>query len=143
VPAERKKVLELLAEGKINSDEAEKLLNTLDSLSRSTDSAKKTSPPEAKPAESKPLSYLRFEVEKPGTSEIVNVRIPLSRLRISRYLQALLPERLLENLSANGIDVAALSALSLLRGPERENILKQLHARIDNVYGKQARFFYE
>src|ERR1700739_4570661 len=80
--AERRKVLELLAQGKITADEAEKLLNKLDSLSGSQAEPESTTS-ESKATETKPLRFLRVEVEKPGSTENVNVRIPLSFLRAS------------------------------------------------------------
>lgn len=137
--AERKKVLELLAQGKINAEEAEKLLNKLDGLSGSS-RASEVSSSETKPGDSKPLRYLRVEVEKPGCHENVNVRIPLSFLRASSGLHVLLPQRVLEKLAANGIDVAAFS---LLRGPELEKTLQQLDVHIEESNGKKVRVFCE
>jgi len=137
--AERKKVLELLASGKITTDEAEKLLNKLDALSGSeTDSANSASEPKA--GESKPLRYLRVEVEKPGSSENVNVRIPLSFLRASAGLHVLLPQRVQEKLAANGIDIATLSRL---KGQELETVLQQLNVQVDESSGKKVRVFCE
>lgn len=136
---ERKKVLELLAEGKINADEAEKLLNKLDSLSGSQPEAESQAA-EAKDGDNKSIRYLRVEVEKPGSSENVNVRIPLSFLRASSGLHVLLPQRVLEKLSANGIDVGSLSRL---RGPELENVLRELNVHVDEGNGKKVRIFCE
>jgi hypothetical protein len=137
--AERKKVLELLASGKITTDEAEKLLNKLDTLSGAeTESSNFAS--ESKPGENKPLRYLRVEVEKPGSSENVNVRIPLSFLRASAGLHVLLPQRVQEKLSANGIDI---STLSRLKGQDLENVLQQLNVQVDESSGKKVRVFCE
>ena len=60
--AERKKVLELLATGKITTEEAEKLLNKLDTLAGTESESGPTVFSEAKPSDSKPLRYLRVEV---------------------------------------------------------------------------------
>jgi hypothetical protein len=136
--AERKKVLELLASGKITTEEAEKLLIKLDALSGSeTDSV--NSAPESGP-ESKPLRYLRVEVEKPDSSENVNVRIPLSFLRASAGLHLLLPLRVQEKLSANGIDIGTLSRL---KGQELENVLRRLNVQVDESSGQKVRVFCE
>jgi hypothetical protein len=134
---ERRKVLELLAQGKINADEAEKLLNKLDSLSGGE---AESYVPEAKTADSRPLRYLRVEVEKPGSSENVNVRIPLSFLRASSGLHVLLPQRVLAALNANGVDIENLSRL---RSPELENVLKELDVHVDEGNGKKVRVFCE
>lgn len=136
---ERKKVLELLAAGKITADEAEKLLNKLDALSGSPPEAESQAA-EAKAGDGKSIRYLRVEVEKPGSSENVNVRIPLSFLRASSGLHVLLPQRVLEKLSANGIDMGSLSRL---RGPELENVLRQLDVHVDEGNGKKVRIFCE
>jgi DUF4097 and DUF4098 domain-containing protein YvlB len=137
--AERRKVLELLAQGKITADEAEKLLNKLDSLSGSQAEPESTTS-ESKATETKPLRFLRVEVEKPGSTENVNVRIPLSFLRASAGLHVLLPRHVQERLSANGIDIGSLSRL---RGQELEKALQQLDVHVDESSGKKVRIFCE
>ena len=137
--AERRKVLELLAQGKITAEEAEKLLNKLDALSGAEPEVE-SSAWASKPAEGKTLRYLRVEVEKPGSSENVNVRIPLSFLRASSGLHVLLPQRVLERLSANGIDIGSFSRL---RGQDLEKVLQQLDVHVDESNGKKVRIFCE
>ena len=135
--AERKKVLELLAAGKITAEEAERLLNKLDELSGSETA---TPSPDAKSGDAKPLRYLRVEVQKPGCNENVNVRIPLSFIRASAGFHVLLPQRVLDNLAANGVD---LGTFSRLRGPELEKTLQQLDIHVDESNGKKVRIFCE
>jgi hypothetical protein len=53
VSAERKKVLELLATGKITTEEAEKLLNKLDTLAGAESESGSAVSSEAKPSDSK------------------------------------------------------------------------------------------
>ena len=137
--AERKKVLELLAQGKITAEEAEKLLNKLDALCGSAAEPESTAS-ESKAADAKPLRYLRVEVEKPGSSENVNVRIPLSFLRASAGLHVLLPQHVQEKLSAHGIDIGSFSRL---RGQELEKALQQLDVHVDESSGKRVRIFCE
>ena len=137
--AERKKVRELLATGKITTEEAEKLLNKLDTLA-GAESERPAVSSEAKPSDSKPLRYLRVEVEKPGSSDNVNVRIPLSFIRASAVLHVLLPQNVQDKLSANGVD---LGSLSRLKGQELENVLKELNVQVDESGGKKVRVFCE
>lgn len=137
--AERKKVLELLAQGKITTEEAEKLLNKLDAVSGSR-AEPENSTPESKATDSRPLRYLRVEVEKPGSSDNINVRIPLSFLRASAGLHVLLPRHVQEKLSANGIDIASFSRL---RGQDLERALQQLDVHVDESSGKKVRIFCE
>jgi hypothetical protein len=137
--AERRKVLELLAAGKITAEEAEKLLGKLDSLSNGEREEQAKPSDSAEPA-NKPLRYLRVEVEKPGGNENVNVRIPLSFLRAGSGLHVLLPQRVQEKLAATGIDV---SSLSRLRGQELQNALQELDIHVDESGGKKVRIFCE
>ena len=138
--AERKKVLELLATGKITTEEAEKLLNKLDTLAGAEIASGPAVSSEAKPSDSKPLRYLRVEVEKPGSSDNVNVRIPLSFIRASAGLHLLLPQNVQDKLYANGVDIGSLSRL---KGQELENVLKELNVQVDESGGKKVRVFCE
>jgi hypothetical protein len=136
---ERRKVLELLAAGKITAEEAEKLLGKLESLS-SSEREEQAKPSDSGEPANKPLRYLRVEVEKPGGNENVNVRIPLSFLRAGSGLHVLLPQRVQEKLAAAGIDV---SSLSRLRGQELQNALQELDIHVDESGGKKVRIFCE
>jgi hypothetical protein len=136
---ERRKVLELLAAGKITAEEAEKLLGKLESLSNS-EREEQAKPSDSAESANKPLRYLRVEVEKPGGNENVNVRIPLSFLRAGSGLHVLLPQRVQEKLAAAGIDV---SSLSRLRGQELQNALQELDIHVDESGGKKVRIFCE
>ncbi len=138
--AERKKVLELLAIGKITTQEAEKLLNKLDTLAGAESASGPAASSEAKTVDSKPLRYLRVDVEKPGSSDNVNVRIPLSFIRASAGLHLLLPQNVQDKLHAHGVDIGSLSRL---KGQELENVLKELNVQVDESGGKKVRVFCE
>lgn len=138
--AERKKVLELLATGKITTEEAEKLLNKLDTLAGAESASGPAVSSEAKSSDSRPLRYLRVEVEKPGSGDNVNVRIPLSFIRASAGLHFLLPQNVQDKLYANGVDIGSLSRL---KGQELENVLKELNVQVDESGGKKVRVFCE
>jgi hypothetical protein len=133
---ERKKVLELLAAGKINAEEADKLLEKLASLAGSSRESE-GSAPESKTGDSMRLRYLRVLVEKPG-GENVNLRIPLSFARTG--LGIILSQRVLEKLSDSGIDVANFSRL---RGQDLEEALQQLNIDVNESNGKKVRIFCE
>ena len=133
---ERKKVLELLAQGKINPEEAEKLLEKLDSLAGASREPE-DSAPESKTADAKRLRYLRVLVEKPG-GDNVNLRIPLSFARSG--LGIILSQPVLDKLSDSGIDVANLSRL---RGQELDDALQQLNIDVDQSNGKKVHIFCE
>ena len=97
----RRRVLEMTAEGKLSAEEAERLLSALDE-EREPDSGGFAPVP---PGDAK---YLRIVVE-PGPEvapegDHVNIRVPLALLRAGIRLSALLPEE-----TANGINEALRS----------------------------------
>jgi len=102
---ETKKVLEMVAEGKISASDAERILEKLAGSAQSAPAEKVES---AEPAAKKPR-FLRIVVDKPG-QEQVNVRMPLSFTRSGRSLLAVLPSRVGEKLAELGIDFSALGS---------------------------------
>jgi hypothetical protein len=83
---ERKKVLEMLAEGKISAGEAERLLETLES--KATESSPQTALTETLNNLPK---YLFVKVDSVDGDK-VNIRIPLKLIKAGIKLQALLPQ---------------------------------------------------
>ena len=83
---ERKKVLEMLAEGKISADEAERLLETLGS--QATDKSPQTAL--TKTLDNLP-KYLFVKVDSVDGDK-VNIRVPLKLIKAGIKLQALLPQ---------------------------------------------------
>ena len=106
----QRRILEMLAEGKISVDEAERLLSVIEQPAGSEAGASDT----AHTGRPRP-KYLRVQVE-PGAeggsgagTERVNVRIPLSIIRAGMKLRALMPSnaaaKLNEALESKGIDL--------------------------------------
>ena len=92
---DRKRVLSMLADGKISAEEAERLL---DAMGRPT----ATSVMEAPRTTNRP-KYFRVEVtadEGAATPTRVNVRIPIQLLRAGVRLSALIPPRAREEVNA-------------------------------------------
>jgi hypothetical protein len=130
--AERKKVLEMLAEGKITADEADKLLERLSGQPGT----------EAKPEESSSPSkprFLRIVVDKPGQDQI-NVRIPLAFARSGSHLLAVLPARVRERLAERGID---LSETGVLDPTKWEKLVEDMPIDIEKGNGKKVRIYCE
>jgi len=86
---ERTRILELLAQGKISVDEAERLLEAVKTEERTADGVRAED--KAAPAEEagKPR-FLCVVVNKAG-GEAVNIRVPLGLLRAGLKLKGLLP----------------------------------------------------
>ena len=133
---ETKKVLEMLAEGKITQDDAERLLDKLAALKEPGESSE----PEAqeRPSSTTPRKYLRILVD--GEGKDVNIRVPLSFVRTGVGLMAVLPPRVAQRLNDKGFD---LWALKDLKGDELNEALNTLNINIDSSDGKHVRVFCE
>lgn len=135
---ETRKVLEMLAQGKINADQADKLLEKL------TASASSQTPPAEKREESsgtgtqKPR-FLRIIVDKPGQDQ-VNIRMPLSFTRKGSRLLAVLPPRVTEKLAELGIDLSALAS-----GDDKEwaEAIETANINIQKGDGRKVQVFCE
>jgi SepF-like predicted cell division protein (DUF552 family) len=131
---ERKKILEMLAEGKINADEAERLISAIESAG-GTDSS------ELKSASGSPLKYLRVVVE-PGQDsqnhEKVNIRVPLKLIRAGLKLASFIPKdaqnKVNQALQEQGIN----ADFTNLKPEDLEEILHQLNDLSVNVEGKET-----
>ncbi|MEZ5330746.1 MAG: TraY domain-containing protein [Thermoanaerobaculia bacterium] len=126
--AERRKILEMLAAGKITSDEAERLLERLDGPAapvaapegEGTASAGGPSP-----------RFLRVVVDSPER-ESVNVRLPLGLIRTGLKLSTILPGRVSRRLSERGIDLSHLGSL------DDEGLIAELAALQVDVSGEDG-----
>ena len=133
----RRKILDMLAEGKISADEAERLLAALE---------KSPSPESSTPVPPRNLKYLRVVVDAGegvvgDTATKVNIRVPLQLLRAGVRLAGLIPNEarthVNEALREKGIafDIAQLKPENL------EELIAQLNdlsVDIDHAKG-QAR----
>jgi len=135
---ERKKVLEMLAAGKITADEAEKLLDKLNGNGSNATSGAQTPPSSTAPSSAKP-KYLRIVVDQPGRDP-VNVRIPLSFVNSGRSLLAILPQHVNERLAAYGINAGTFSTLNL---DNLGQAIRELNVDVEEGSGKKVRIFCE
>jgi hypothetical protein len=128
---ERKRILEMLAEGKINTDEAERLLSALSNeTEKGPDITEKLSG----------IKYLRVVVEPvPGSEnpEKVNIRVPLKLIRAGLKLAAFIPKdaqgKVNEALHEKGINVD----FSRIKPEDLEELLEQLSDLTVDVEGKE------
>ncbi len=144
---ERKQVLDMLAQGKINVQDAERLLDKLSAIG----GAPSDGEPEAisvsgsescceggNSAPSRP-KYLRVLVDS-SKGDRVNIRVPLSLVRAGIKLKAVMPEHARQQLSEKGID---LSNLGALEGEELLQALRELNVDVDASDGDKVRIFCE
>lgn len=152
---ERKRVLDLLSEGKINADECERLLNALTAAARVEERAEG---PFANLHRLRPhlhrmhehhhseRRFVRIVVDKDtgeGRTERVRIKVPVKLLKAGISLSGLMPkdvrERVQEALKEKGIDVDPFA----LRGTDTDEIITALHdLEIDiGKNGEKVRIF--
>ena len=133
---ERKRVLEMLAKGKITSDEAEQLLEKLEA-SRGEEEG----PDGAKTSESQRSGVPRYLRVLMGDADgdKVNIRIPLALVRTGIKLSTMVPSKARERMKEKGID---LSPLSELQDEELMKALEELSVDVDSD-GDTVRIFCE
>lgn len=132
----KKKILEMLSDGKISVDEATALLSKLQSSGNADENVNNQESGEVK---TKSLKYLRVMVDS-ADGDKVNVRIPLSLIKTGIKLSALVPSNAAEQMSSHGFD---LSQLSQLNGNELIEALSDLQVDVDSADGDKVRVFTE
>lgn len=134
----QKRILDMLAEGKISADEAQKLLAALGS---GDDEAKSAPPRDAK--------YLRVVVvpdpDSPKSEDVnrINVRIPISLIRAGIKFTSLIPadasEQVNEALKEKGIDFDVRN----LKPEDLEELITALHdLEVDVQSGQEKAHIY-
>jgi len=143
--AETKQVLEMLTEGKITAEEAEKLIDKLSGTgtSRSGAPADPGASAEGTGASStangaRKQRFLRIQVERPGRDH-VNLRVPIA-LATAGGLLAMVSPRVTERLAEQGVDLTGLSGL---KGADLEEALRSINIDVEKGDGKRVRIFCE
>ncbi len=97
---EKRRILDMLAEGKINTEEAEKLLDALgENSTRSTEK-----PDKSDSADKRKPKYLHVQIEEGGNhtrQEIVNVKVPILLLKTGMKLKSFLPKEIRGKISGH------------------------------------------
>ena len=140
----RRDVLEMLAAGKINADEAERLLAALEPGQETGSSGTAGSSSAAGGGGKKGVKYLRVQVEadeamtgmKGGTT--VNVRVPMQLLRAGVRLAGLIPvqahDQLDQAFSKHGVPIT----LSQIKPENLEELIDHLEDLTVDVDGKDG-----
>jgi hypothetical protein len=116
---QRKAILDMLAEGKITADEAERLLTAVEPA--------EPAPGTAARAKGK-SKYLRLVVEynENGEPGRVNIRVPIALLRAGVRLTALVPPQALEKANAEMAKNGVPFDLTQLKPDELEELVNHL-----------------
>ena len=136
---ETRKVLEMLAEGKITLADAERLLDKLATKPAEDISAGPASGNDAGVKDQVRFKFLRVMIDK-GDGHDVNVKVPLSFLRSGVKLLGMLPPKAAKRLNEKGIN---FDFLSEMHGEELDEALNTLHVDIENEDGQHVRVFCE
>lgn len=142
--AETKKVLEMLAAGKISQEDAERLLDKLSGAAaqaESTNSQTGTGTSAAAgsgPGTRRPR-FLHIQVQRPDGRD-TDVRLPLGSVRCGRHWTAFLPLRVSEKLSEYGIDFGSLDAMN---DQEFQAAIDRINVRIQSHNGKNVHIYAE
>jgi hypothetical protein len=103
---DRRRVLDLLAQGKVTVEEADQLLRALAESSSAPEEPKTTADEPTTPR------FVRINVHKPGKQgrpdKDVNIRVPLALLRGGMRLSTMIPglqERMSARLRERGVDI--------------------------------------
>ena len=130
----RMKILDMLAEGKITSDEASLLLEKVGSVKEEVAEAPATSDSPKKAAR-----YLRVVVDS-ADGDKVNIKVPMSLLKTGIKLTALMPSDAADAVKDQGIDLAQLKDLPT---DELIEALRELEVNVDSADGDKVRIFTE
>ncbi len=148
---ERKKILDLLASGKISPEEADRLLGRLDASSGrgpgpsshagdgAATSAHAVSVVASPQGTRRRLRFLRILVTG-SRGDVVNVRVPLDLVRAGVKLTAALPQEAKDKLAARGVDLDHLCGLD---GESLIDALRELSIDVDSDDGDTVRIFCE
>ena len=140
---EKRKILEMLAKGKINVDDAEKLLSAI-STGESGNEERRT---ESSPDKKSRLKYLRVVVEpgeKSEKKEKVNIRVPLKLIRSGLKWASFIPKdakaKVNEKLKEKGIEMD----FTKMTKDDLEELLENLDDLTIDVEGEEkVRIFCE
>lgn len=142
--AETKKVLEMLAAGKISQEDAERLLDKLSGAAPSADAPgsqtnSSSAPGAGNNAGAQRPRYVRIEVERPGRDD-VQVRVPISNMRGGAHWMAFLPTGVAEKLSEFAIDFGCLDKMN---DEQFRRAMDRINVDVQGRSGKRVRIYTE
>lgn len=139
---ERRRILNMLAEGKISANDAEGLLAAL-----ADGKAHSSAATEVKPEAPRSPKYLRVQVEEhDGENSRVNIRVPFNLIRAGVRLTALLPiglhDQINKALKENGVPID-ISKVKPENVEELVEHLAELTVHVDGGKGEKVRVYCE
>jgi hypothetical protein len=123
---ERKRVLKLLAEGKISAQEAEDLLDALGK------------PATAGPAPEPPKKNLKYMYVKVTGRDTVDVRVPLGLVRAGLRMTTLIPKHAMDHIQSAMQEKGLSFNLNNIKPEEIEELIKNLGDMEINVKSRDG-----
>ena len=123
----RREILQMLSEGKINADEAERLLAALDKERPAAEEA-----PQRRP------KYLRVAVENEENTK-VNIRVPMQLLRAGVRLASLIPPQALASVDEAMREQGVSLDLAQIKPENLEELIDQLGEMTVDVHDEDMR----
>lgn len=143
----KKKILEMLAQNKINADEAYRLLNIIDSEEGGQESA-----PRAETKVGARPKYLRVNIlpdpdsENAGKVDRVNVRVPLSLIRAGIKLTSLIPPEAMDKINGALKDKGINFDVRSIKSEDIEELIEalgELEVDVVSARGEKVKVFVE
>ena len=125
---ERKRILKMLAEGKISANEAEELLDALGKNQGPTVSAAK---------DPKNIKYLYVKVLS-SRNDNVDIRVPLGLVRAGMRLKSFIPPHAMEHINNNMREHGMKFDLNNIKPDDIEELIKNLADMEINVKSKNG-----
>lgn len=122
---DRRSILDMLAAGQINADEAERLLRALDRTAEPAAAAHVSDYPSNQPR----AKYLRVSVDtdEPGEGPTkVNIRVPMQLLRAGVRLSSLIPPKARDEVNAHMRENGIPFDINQLKPENLEDLVDQL-----------------
>ena len=134
---QRRQILEMLAEGKVTADEAERLIDALERQ-------QPESPPGTAPRPKTRPKYLRVvlsSADSPGgdVPSRVNIRVPLQLLRAGVRLTSLIPPQALTRINTKLSESGVPIDLTQLRPQDVEELIEQLDDLTVDIHDADAK----
>lgn len=136
---ERDRILDLLAAGKITTEEAGRLLDALSArhTQASAEGAGSNAGPETTP------KYLYVKVDS-TTGDKVNIKVPLSLVRAGLRLTSLIPPQAVDQINRSLSEHGMSLDLKNLRPEDLDDLiesLREMEVNVDSVNGDHVRVY--
>ena len=135
---DRKRILGMLAEGKITADEADLLLDSLGSTAEPEAPAPAPSPSADWPTGPSASGTPKFMYVKVTGKDQVDVKVPLALLRTGLKLTSLIPPQAMEQINTSMSEAGMSFDLNNIKPEDIEEIIQSLREMEVNVKSKDG-----